>query len=156
MGYQAMQCVGRWCWCAASKGQIIPRTFHLKGQKAPNCANHQAFKFSCKGKGESLQPHPTDCARYVKCSNAGVFSCACGMDMAFDRKEGKKKNKIISANTNLFSLEPLNANLNLFYGTRIIMTTKKIPFFCGHKKTHIEKKRYWQLVYKGGKKGVVE
>merc|ERR1712142_1269922 len=68
-------------------------------------------------------------------------------------KEEKKKIKIISANTNLFSIEPLNANLNLFYGTRIIMTTKKIPFFCGHKKTHIEKKRYWQLVYKGEKKG---
>jgi len=86
--YQALQCAGRWCWCAASSGQAIPRTFHLKGKKAPNCASHQAFKFSCKGKGESYQPHPTDCARYIKCSNAGVFSCACGMRMAFDRKEG--------------------------------------------------------------------
>jgi len=54
------------------------------------------------------------------------------------------------------SFPPLNVNLNLFYGTRIIMTAKKILFFCGHKKIHIEKKRYWQLVYKGGKNGVVE
>jgi len=86
--FQALQCVGRFCWCAASKGQTIPRTFHLKGKNAPNCANHQAFTFNCQGKGESLQPHPTDCTRYVKCSNAGVFSCACGVRMAFDRKEG--------------------------------------------------------------------
>merc|ERR1712142_1120007 len=71
-------------------------------------------------------------------------------------KEEKKKNKIISANTNLFSLEPLNANLNLFYGTRIIMTAKEIPFFCGHKKNTHRKKIYWQLVYKGGKNEVVE
>jgi len=62
------------------------------------------------------------------------------MEKIHNIKEEKKKNKIISANTNLFSLEPLNANLNLFYGTRIIMTAKKIPFFCGHKKIHIEKK----------------
>jgi len=86
--FQALQCVGRFCFCAASKGQTIPRTFHLKGKNAPNCANHQAFTFNCQGKGESLQPHPTDCTRYVKCSNAGVFSCACGVRMAFDRKEG--------------------------------------------------------------------
>jgi len=78
------------------------------------------------------------------------------MEKIHNIKEEKKKNKIISANTNLFSLEPLNANLNLFYGTRIIMTAKKIPFFCGNKKIHIKKKRYWQLVYKGGKNGVVE
>merc|ERR1712142_174196 len=72
----------------ATKAKTIPRTFHLKGKNAPNCANHQAFTFNCQGKGESLQPHPTDCTRYVKCSNAGVFSCACGVRMAFDRKEG--------------------------------------------------------------------
>jgi len=86
--FQAKQCAGRWCWCAVAAGQPIPRTFHLSGsKKAPNCAAHAGFKFSCP-KGESLQPHPTDCARYVKCSNAGVFSCACGMNQAFDRKEG--------------------------------------------------------------------
>jgi len=78
------------------------------------------------------------------------------MEKIHNIKEEKKKNKIISANTNLFSLEPLNANLNLFYGTRIIMNAKKIPFFCGHKKNTHRKKRYLQLVYKGGKKGVVE
>lgn len=86
--FQATQCAGRWCWCAAAAGQPFPRTFHVKGKRAPNCASHQAFKFSCAGKEESVQPHPTDCARYIKCSHAGVFSCACNMGMAFDRKEG--------------------------------------------------------------------
>ena len=75
------------------------------------------------------------------------------MEKIHNIKEEKKKNKIISANTNLFSLEPLNANLNLFYGTRIIMTAKKIPFFCGHKKTQIEKKDIGNLFIKGEKKG---
>ena len=75
------------------------------------------------------------------------------MEKIHNIKEEKKKNKIISANTNLFSLEPLNANLNLFYGTRIIMTAKKIQFFCGHKKTHVEKKDIGNLFIKGEKKG---
>jgi len=75
------------------------------------------------------------------------------MEKIHNIKEEKKKNKIISANTNLFSLEPLNANLNLFHGTRIIMTAKKIPFFCGHKKIHVEKKDIGNLFIKGEKRG---
>merc|ERR1712142_326949 len=72
------------------------------------------------------------------------------------RDTTSKKKKILSANTNLFSLEPLNANLNLFHGTRIIMTAKKIPFFCGHEKTHLKKKDIGNLFIKGQKKRVVE
>jgi len=70
-------------------------------------------------------------------------------------KRKKKKNKIISANTNLFSLELLNANLNLFYGTRIIMAAKRIPFLVDIEKNTQRKKG---IVFKKGKKkpGVVE
>ena len=71
------------------------------------------------------------------------------MEKIHNIKEEKKKNKIISANTNLFSLQPLNANLNLFYGTRIIMAAKRIPFFFGHKKNTQRKKG---IVFKKGQK----
>jgi len=88
--FDVKQCAGNWCWCTSAGGDAVPYTFHKKGSaKAPNCAGHRAFKFSCTKKmlGTS-QPHPTDCSRYIQCTEAGTFSCACVAGMKFDRKEG--------------------------------------------------------------------
>jgi len=86
--FDVKQCVGKWCWCASAEGDVVPITFHRKGSpKPPNCAGHRAFKFSCKGK-KGTQPHPTDCSRYVQCTEVGTFHCGCVGGMKFDRTEG--------------------------------------------------------------------
>merc|ERR1712002_125033 len=75
-------CIRKRGQATAAKSAFIPVC------NGPNFAGHRAFKFSCKGKVGTTQPHPTDCSRYIQCTKAGTFGCACTSGMKFDKTEG--------------------------------------------------------------------
>merc|ERR1711875_125282 len=86
--FMPKQCTGTgFCWCVAKDGFFIPRTLHKQRGGRVDCAKQQAFRFDCKGNTGTV-PHPSDCTRYIQCTAAGTFACACDPGMKFSLSAG--------------------------------------------------------------------
>lgn len=77
--------------CEAALGQIQAASGQLK-QSAPKYRagrltdiNTDAVDILCSPDAQGLQPHPSDCTKFVNCANGNVHIQDCGPGTAFDK-----------------------------------------------------------------------
>merc|ERR1712142_843148 len=151
--FQALQCVGRFCWCAGSKGQTIPRTFHLKEKMHPIAPTIKLSRSIARARENPCSLTQLT-ARDRDQNKVNARKKKHGKDTQHQRRKKEEQNHFRQHKLVFSRASERQSQFILWH--KNYNDHKKDTIFCGHKKTHIEKKRYWQLVYKGGKKGVVE